>query len=78
MGSYQSATTETVTNAVAWAEESVKRTLETYAGMVDHARDGNYTADQMTKDVSALTVGMQQDAARAFTTCTQMLTFLLK
>ena len=46
--------------------------------MVDRSLDGTYTADQMVKDITTLTVGMQQDAARAFTTWSQLLTGLLK
>ncbi len=78
MGSYQTATAATVKDAEAWASESAKRCLETYVAMVDRSLDGTYTADQMVKDITTLTVGMQQDAARAFTTWSQLLTGLLK
>jgi len=46
--------------------------------MVERAQDGTYTADQMTRDVAALTAGMQQDAARAFTIWSRMFTGLIK
>ena len=78
MSTYRADTAETVKDAVKWASESTTRTLNTYVGMVERSQDGTYTADQMTKDVAALTVGMQQDAARVFTTWSRMLTGLIK
>ena len=46
--------------------------------MVEHSQNGTYTADQMAKDVATLSIGMQQDAARMFTTWSRLLTGLAK
>jgi hypothetical protein len=78
VSTYQADTADTVEDAVKWASESAARNLGTYVGMVERAQDGTYTADQMTRDVAALTAGMQQDAARAFTIWSRMFTGLIK
>lgn len=78
MSTYKENTADTVNQAVKWATESTTRTLNTYVDMVERSTSGTYTADQMTSDVAALTLGMQQDAARAFTTWSNLLTGLIK
>jgi hypothetical protein len=78
MSTYRDDTAETVRDAVRWASESTTRTLNTYVDMVERSQNGTYTAEQMAKDVAAISVGMQQDAARAFTTWSRLLTGLIK
>lgn len=78
MSTYRADTAETVSDAVKWASESASRSLNAYVDMVERAQDGTYTAEQMAKDVAAMSVGMQQDAARAFTTWSRMLTGLIR
>jgi hypothetical protein len=78
MSTYRNDTKQAVQDATKWASESANRTFNIYVGMVEGAQDGTYTAERMSKDVAALTVGMQQDAARAFTTWSRMLTGLIQ
>lgn len=78
MSTYRDDTAETVSDAVKWATDSARRSLDAYVSMVERAQDGTYTADQMAKDAAAMSVGLQQDAARAFTTWSRMLTGLIK
>ncbi len=78
MSTYRADTAEAVSDAVAWASASATRNLNAYVDMVERSQNGTYTAEQMTKDLAAMSVGMQQDAARAFTTWSRLLTGLLK
>ena len=78
MSTYRDDTAETVSDAVKWAAESASRSLNAYVDMVEHSQAGTYTAERMAKDVAAMSAGLQQDAARAFTTWSRMLTGLIK
>lgn len=78
MSTYRADTAETVSDAVKWASESAARNLNAYVDMVERSQSGTYTAEQMTKDLAAMSAGMQQDAARAFTTWSRLLTGLIK
>ncbi len=78
MSTYRADTAEAVSDAKKWASESATRTLDAYIDMVERAQAGTYTAEQMTAELAAFTSGMQQDAARAFTTWSRLLTALAK
>ncbi len=78
MSTYRNDTADAVNEAVSWATDSAARTLNAYVDMVERSQAGTYTAEQMTKDVAAMSVGFQQDAARAFTTWSRLLTGLIK
>lgn len=75
---YRKDTAAAVTEAKQWASDSATRTLDTYVNAVERAQNGTYTADQMAKDAAALSIGMQQDAARVVTTWARLLTGLAK
>jgi hypothetical protein len=75
---YRNDTAQAVTEAKQWAADSATRTLDAYVDMVEHSQNGTYTADQMAKDAAKLSIGMQQDAARMFTTWSRLLTGLAK
>lgn len=78
MSTYRDDTAGALRDAATWASESTTRTLNAYVDMVERSRSGTYTADQLANDVAAMTVGMQQDVARAATTWSRLLTGLIK
>lgn len=78
MSTYPNDTKQAVTDAVSWASESAQRNLSTYVKMVDSSLDQSYTADELAADMATLSIGLQQDAARMFTTWSKLLTGLAK
>jgi hypothetical protein len=69
MSNFPKDTQAAVTQATAWADESVKLWLGAYVDMVDRAADGKgKPADDLAKDLRTLSLAAQRDAARVMNT----------